>query len=116
MSTQPNVIVHYGVKGMKWGVTRAGKTRPSPSEDHSTSRSSMRKRPSQMSNSELRKLNERLQLEKTNRELQSRGALQKIKAGTAVAGTILAVGTTMTTAYNFSKGPVGQQIIGVFKK
>ena len=114
-------LKHYGVKGMKWGQIRergpngrvTGKV---VSEDHVNSRILKKKSTSEMSNRELKELNNRLQLEKTNRELQSRGALQKIKAGTAVAGTILAVGTTVTTAYNFVNSPAGKAVINGVKK
>lgn len=113
-------LKHYGVKGMKWGVVRDrganGRVSRSVSEDHITSRTSAKKKQSEMSNAELKRLNERLQLEKTNRELQSRGGLQKIKTGTAVAGTILAVGTTITTAYNFVNSPAGKAVIAGVKK
>lgn len=112
---------HYGVPGMKWGRRRArgadGRVeKAEKSEDHNKSRELKTKKQSEMSNAELKRVNERLQLERTNRELQSRGGLQKIKAGTQVAGTILAVGTTVTTAYNFVKSPAGQAIIATVKK
>lgn len=114
-------LKHYGKKGMRWGVRRErgpdGKvTGKVTSEDHDSTRSLKTKKQSEMSNAELKKVNERLQLERTNRELQSRGSIQKIKAGTQLAGTILAVGTTVTTAYNFVKSPAGQAIINTVKK
>lgn len=113
-------LKHYGVKGMKWGVVRDrganGRVKKTVSEDHETSRKLKSKSQSEMSNAELKKVNERLQLERTNRELQSRGALQKIKTGTQIAGTILAVGTTVTTAYNFVNSPAGQAIINQVRK
>lgn len=113
------ILEHHGVKGQKWGFTRprgadgrvtgtATKTKKAPpSEDHTSTRQLMRKKVSRLSNQELKKTNERLQLERTNKDLQTRGALRKIKAGTAVAGTILAVGTTITAAYNFANSPAG---------
>lgn len=109
-------LKHYGRKGMKWGVRRErgpdGKvTGKVASDDHTESRELKRKSRSEMSNKELKRLNERLQLEKTNNELQSRSALQKIKAGTQIAGTILAVGTTINTAVQFTRSPAGQAII-----
>lgn len=116
----PDDIKHFGVKGMKWGVVRErganGRVSGKMSEDHVTSRELKARPRSSMSNAELRKLNERLQLEKSNNELQSRSALQKIKTGTSIAGTILAVGTTVTTAYNFAKSPAGQAIVNAVKK
>ena len=107
-------LKHYGKKGMKWGVRKDGKR--TISDDYKESRVSAKKKQPEMSNAELKRLNERLQLERTNRDLQSRGALQKIKTGTAVAGTILAVGTTITTAYNFVNSPAGKAIVNMVKK
>lgn len=112
-------LAQYGKKGMKWGVRRergaSGRVKGTVSEDHATSRVLKKKARSEMSNAELKKLNERLQLEQTNNTLQSRSGLQKIKAGTQAASTILAVGATVTTAYNFAKSPAGQAIITMAK-
>lgn len=112
----PGELKHYGKKGMKWGVVRErGKdgrvTGKVVSEDHAKSRELKAKPRSQMSNKELEELNKRLQLEKTNNELQSRTALQKIKTGTSIAATILAVGGTANAAVSFVKSPAGQATI-----
>lgn len=109
---------HYGKKGMHWGVVNGqgtARAQKSVSADHQKSRELKAKKRSEMSNAELKQVNERLQLEKTNNELQSRTALQKIKTGTQIAGTILAVGATITSAYNFVNSPAGKKIIGVAK-
>ena len=113
-------LKHYGRKGMKWGVIRErganGRvTSKVVSDDHAKSRELKAKPRSQMSNKELQDLNTRLQLEKTNNELQSRTGLQKIKQGTAIAGTILAVGTTINAAIGFAKSPAGVAIIKAVK-
>lgn len=82
-TTPINQLYHYGIIGQKWGVRRyqnkdgtrtpAGKKRdnqePAKSEDHMNSRMSKSKAPSGLSNDELRKLNERLQLEETYKRL-----------------------------------------------
>lgn len=75
-------LYHYGILGQKWGVRRfqnedgtrtpAGKKRDAQqmrSEDHINSRQSKSRAPSGLSNDELKKLNERLQLEKTYKNL-----------------------------------------------
>lgn len=114
MTDVNNFLEHYGVKGMKWGVRR--KSTGATSEDHDSSRTSKKKALSTMSNAEIRRLNERLQLEQSNKALQSRGALQKIKTGTAIAGTILAVGATVNTAINFANSPTGKLIASAIGK
>lgn len=80
--TPINQLYHYGILGQKWGVRRfqnkdgtrtpAGKRREegsSKSEDHIKSRDSKSKAPGGLSNEELKKLNERLQLEETYKRL-----------------------------------------------
>lgn len=80
-TTPINQLYHYGILGQKWGVRRfqnkdgtrtpAGKRREesNKSEDHIKSRDSKSKAPGGLSNEELKKLNERLQLEETYKRL-----------------------------------------------
>lgn len=111
MTKEDKTLKHYGVKGMKWGVIRSRRDRASnSSDDHKDSRVSKKKAVSTMSNAELRRLNERLQLERSNRDLQSRGALQKIKAGSAAVGTVLAAGATINAVITFANSPAGKAI------
>lgn len=82
--TPINQLYHYGILGQKWGVRRfqnkdgtrtpAGKRREagsSKSEDHIKSRDAKSKAPGGLSNEELKKLNERLQLEETYKRLSA---------------------------------------------
>lgn len=57
-------LAHYGTKGMRWGVRKDKKGR-TQSQDYKQSRSLLRKRVSELSNEDLKKLNSRLQLERT---------------------------------------------------
>lgn len=58
------IIEHYGIKGMRWGVRRKRGKGGRVSSDYSTSRKTLKKKVSQMSNEELRKLNKRLEMER----------------------------------------------------
>lgn len=64
-----NELYHFGVKGMKWGVRKdrkrsiSSKRSRSDSKDYTESRDLFKKSPNKLSNAELRKINERLNLE-----------------------------------------------------
>lgn len=100
-------LMHYGIPGMRWGVRRAQKRsarierkgdRKGWSDDAIDVSKIRSKKVSQMSNAELRKLNERNQLEVTNRDLkrkQNRGqrAVQSFtKTAATIAGVAAAAG------------------------
>lgn len=72
-------LQHVGVLGMKWGVHRRGPD----SQDHILSRQLKRKRVSELSNDEIRKVTTRLQLEKQLKDLdpKSLGVGRKILSG-----------------------------------
>ena len=97
-----NTLVHYGILGMKWGIRR---TPAQLSRDRRASKKSSgeKKNVKEMSDDELRRTVNRLQLERQYSQLSSgnvskgREYVQKIiKAGTTVA----AVTTTALTLYN----------------
>lgn len=99
--TPVNQLYHHGILGQKWGIRRfqnkdgtrtpAGKRREQerrkydPSEDHKQSRSDRSKATAGLSNAELRRLNERLQLEKTYRDLTA----DEIRRGESFGKSIL---------------------------
>jgi uncharacterized iron-regulated protein len=95
-------LTHYGIPGMRWGVRRAEKRsarierkgRKKGWSDDAIDVSKIRaKKVKQMSNAELKKLNERNQLEVTNRDLkhkQNRGK-RTVDKFVKTAGTIAAV-------------------------
>lgn len=93
----PNELTHYGVEGMKWGIRRSeaqlAKARGSKTDDIS-----------KLSDDELRRRVNRLNMEQQYKKLTSSASTSKgadymkkiYKAGTTVA----AVTTTALTLYN----------------
>lgn len=101
-------LYHWGIKGMKWGVrryqnkdgtlTNAGKKRRRDnwSEDAKTASDIKKKSVKEMSNAELRKLNERTRLENEHKQLNP----VSMRKGMKVAGTIVAATGTLLSLYN----------------
>lgn len=59
------VLAHYGVTGMKWGVRRKGRSGGKASADYTRSRKLLKKKKlSELSNDDLKKLNKRLEMER----------------------------------------------------
>lgn len=120
-----NELYHYGIRGMKWGVRRyqnkdgtlseAGKKRYSNwSDDAKTAASIKKKSVNEMSNAELKKVNERVRLEQEYDRLNP----GTIKKGIAVAatiagglGTIVALKTNGTQVIN-----IGKSVVSAFAK
>lgn len=104
------IIYHHGIKGQKWGIRRyqnedgsltaAGKKRYSEdssyTEDASYTEAHTKKPVSQMSNEELKKINNRLQLEQQYNSLTRQKSKTKkavdafIKGGTTLAAIMAA--------------------------
>ena len=100
-----DVLCHHGVKGMKWGIRKdysssdSGKRKRSRQEDWSDDAKEAsqikKKRVSQMSNVELRKLNARQNLERQHQQLNP----SVISKGIKYASTAVAVTGTVVTLY-----------------
>ena len=112
-----NELYHFGVKGMKWGVRKSRSSSCSSkkkraktdgwSDDAKEAYRIKQKKVNQMSNAELKKLNERRNLERNYQQLNP----NTIKKGIAIAGTTAAALGTMAALYNN-----GNQIISIGKK
>ena len=106
-----NELKHYGILGMKWGVRRSeaqlarirGKSQKGNwSDDAKTAVEIKTKSVKQMSNAELRKLNERQQLENQHKQLNP----STFKKGVAYVAGATAVMTTAVNLYNTSNNTV----------
>lgn len=96
METVDDVLQHYGVKGMRWGVRRSREQIDSDSADVSRKKSieeTVKRNAGStnpLSNAELRALNERLNLEQNYRQLVAKENASKptppIKQGVQWAG------------------------------
>ena len=112
-----NELYHFGVKGMKWGVRKSksssgsSKNRRSKtdgwSDDAKEAYGINKKKVNQMSNAELKKLNERRNLERNYQQLNPNA----VKRGISVVATTAAALGTMAALYNN-----GNQIINIGKK
>lgn len=117
-------LYHYGTKGMKWGVRKSRSSSGSSrkkrsktdgwSDDAKEAYRIKKKKVNQMSNAELKKLNERRNLEKNYKQLNPNA----VKRGIAVATTTAAALGTMVTLYNNGSNIVriGQMIVEDMKK
>ena len=129
-------LMHYGIKGMKWGVRRyqnkdgtltaAGKKREREqtkgwSKEAKEARRIKRKSVNQMTNKELQTLNRRLDLEANYKRLNPSAA----QRGLAYVGTAAAaIGTVNTLVKNSDKIAkfgrdaidVGSQFVDAYRK
>lgn len=101
--TNTTELTHYGILGMKWGVRRSQAQLSRAKGSSKSSSSEQKKNVKDMSDDELRRTVNRLQMEKQYSQLSSSNvskgreyASKIIKAGTTVA----AVTTTAITLYN----------------
>lgn len=118
-------LTHWGIKGMKWGrrryqnkdgsLTPAGQERYNKmSDDAKTAYNLKQKKISAMSNSELKKLNERIRLEQEYSRLNP----STINKGLKVAAGIAAGLGTVAGLYNNSKTiiSIGKKVVDAAKK
>jgi hypothetical protein len=105
-------IEHHGVKGMRWGVRTKGKKPRKESTDFKKTVPLRNRKTHELSNKQIKTVNERINLETNYRRLNP----SKVKKGQIAVASILATATTITTAYNFLNSPAGKHAIAVGKK
>lgn len=111
-----NELYHYGVLGMKWGVrrdrsrssgsSRRKKSRLNLSDDARTAEKLKKKKLGEMSNAELRKLNERQNLERNYRQLNKSHiakGMAFVTSAAATTGTIIALYNNSGKLINIGK-------------
>lgn len=107
-----DILMHYGVKGMRWG-RRKGRTPSRGTQgksDDFKKYSKLKKKPSsQLSNKQLQSLANRAELEKKYKSLNP----NKIAKAKKVIATVLAAGSTAGSLYALSKSPVVKAGIGL---
>lgn len=115
-----NELQHYGILGMKWGVRRGrnvssrfGKKKSTKgwSDDAKEASKLKKKSVSQLSNSELKKINERMNLENNYKNLNksnvSKG-LAYVATASAMTGTVVGLYNNSSTLINIGKKVVGK--------
>lgn len=95
MQENVDVLQHYGVLGMKWG-RRKGQI--NISDDYKNTRSLKKKKVGELSNSELRKLIERMQLEQNYKRLNP----STIQKGMLFVGSAAVTTNTVLNLHNNS--------------
>ena len=97
-------LKHYGVLGMRWGKRKGRKTVSSISKsspEHQTKEKLKKKKLHEMTNAELKTLNERLQLEKSYKELTAK---KKSAGRKFVEDLLMSQGKQLLTSYMTKHG------------
>lgn len=111
-------LEHYGVKGMRWGVRRrrgsSGRVQSvkKPSVDARTTRELRKRPPHTLTNMQLKKVNERMQLEQKFSQMNP----TKKARGQAKLKAVIAAGTTGITLYNMANSPAGKAAMATGRK
>lgn len=115
MGSSDDILRHFGVKGMHWGVRRSRLTAPeSPDATRvRTIQEKVRKGGTRaLTNEEIQALVTRMNLE------QQYGRLNPGKAqrGAQIAADILRIGSTVNQVVAFAKSPAGKAVAAALKR
>jgi hypothetical protein len=102
-------LAQSGVLGMKWGRRKGSAKTSSKSEDHSISRDLLRSNTKSLTNAELKKVNERLNLEKSYRDL-TKNSKPSAKADRIIKD-VIKYGKSAQEIYNLYQGPLVQNVL-----
>jgi hypothetical protein len=113
MSKADDILEHYGVKGMRWGIRRrsggsnSGRSRHPTAEDHARV-SDLKSRPVRaLSTRELREVNDRLNLQQNFNRLNP----SRINRGQSHVRSVLATAGIVTSAVALFNSPTGRALI-----
>lgn len=121
MTDTETYLAHHGILGMKWGRRLPESDREESQKhlahpDHSSAHELAKNPTRHLSNAELQKINQRLQLETQYSKLK--GQQSTIKKGHETVKTVLAIGGSVGAAYTlgsktavFLKSPAGQKAV-----
>lgn len=121
METLEDVLEHYGIKGMRWGVRRSEKQlarerakKPKVSEDARRADRAQEKAKTKglksLSNQELDQLNKRMNLEQNYARLTAAENASKVRKGAKFIKGAKKTQATVASAVAFSKTPPGKAI------
>jgi len=126
-----DILAHYGILGMKWGVrrsdkqiARARKTKKSSSQDRSEDSEkaeAARKKAKSggakaLSNQELKDLTKRMNLEQQYSRLSTEDNSSKMAKGQEKVNKLLGLGKTAQEVYNLSNSPMMKELKKNLKK
>ena len=103
-------LMHFGVKGMKWGVRKGSSVKTS--KDYRDVAPYTKKKAKELTNKQLEQVNKRLTLEKKYKDLN----LNAIQRGQAQVAVVLGVIGTVSSIIAVANTPAGKAAIAVGKK
>ena len=102
-------LMHYGKKGMKWGVRKGSSIKVSK-DSKEVARLKQKKLP-ELSNEQLRTINNRMTLEKSYKDLN----ISAVKQGQNYVKDVLSVIGTVSAVIAVTQSPLGKKTIQLGK-